>query len=260
MTTETSRRLKDRVAVVTGGGKGIGRAIALKLAREGARVAVLCRADLSHAEAVVAEVERVGGKGLALAADVTDEASIADAMERTASRFGRIDILVNNAGYGFRATLADLDPAEWDATFEVNAKGCFLASKAAAPRIASSGGGAIVNIAGASAHRAWAGNGAFAPSKAAVVSLTRQMALEWAPSGIRVNGVSPGPIFEADSDWRTRRPELIERFARLPLGRPGVPEEVAEAVTFLASDAASYITGHMLPVDGGSLLTWYIDR
>lgn len=260
MTATMGGRLKGRVAIVTGGGKGIGRAIALDLAREGADVAVLARADTASAEAVATEVRAQGRRATTAAVDVTDPASIEAALDHAAAHLGRIDILVNNAGHGRRAPLTELAPADWDSVFDVNAKGCFLAGAAAARRMAASGGGAIVNIAGASAHRAWAGSGAFAPSKAAVINLTRQMALEWAPLGIRVNGISPGPIFPADSDWRERRPELVERFGRLPLARPGLPEEVARAVSFLVSADASYITGHMLPVDGGSLLTWYIDR
>ncbi|MFA5120969.1 SDR family NAD(P)-dependent oxidoreductase [Zavarzinia sp.] len=256
----TEGRLSGRVAIVTGGGKGIGRAIAVDFAREGAAVAVLARSDMDSAEAVAAEVRRHGRRALAATIDVTDPASVETAMDLVAAALGRIDILVNNAGHGRAALLAELPAAEWDATFAVNTKGCFLAGTAAARRMAAAGGGTIVNIAGASAHRAWAGRGAFAPSKAAVINLTRQMALEWAPSGIRVNGVSPGPIFAADDPWRDRRPELVARFGRLPLARPGLPEEVAKAVTFLASDDAAYITGHMLPVDGGSLLTWYVDR
>ena len=148
--------------------------------------------------------------------------------------------------------------ADWDAVFAVNAKGTFLASAAAARRMIPYNRGAIVNIAGASAHRSFVGAGAYGPSKAAVVNLTTQMALEWAKYGIRVNGVSPGPIRDEDTGWEAREPLLAERVKRLPLKRAVSTREVARAVVYLASPDARSITGQMIIVDGGGTATWYI--
>ena len=199
--TETGKQSLDGlVAVVTGGGKGVGRTISAELAREGADVAVLAGRDLASAEATAAELRALGRRAIALVADVTSPDSIENAMAKIEAEFGRIDLLVNNAGHSVYAPLESLAVADWDAVFAVNAKGTFLASVAAARRMIPRNRGAIVNIAGASAHRSFVGAGAYGPSKAAVVNLTTQMALEWAKYGIRVNGVSPGPI--RDEDYR----------------------------------------------------------
>ncbi len=251
-------RFAGKVAVVTGGGGDIGRAIVLRLAAEGAAVAVLARADVARAERAASAAAELGVRSLALRADITDRDSIEAAMAEVADRLGGPDILVNNAGAFARAALLDLDPAEWDQVFAVNTRGAFLSGVAAARRMIANGGGAIVNIAGASAHRCFPGGGAYGPSKAAVVSLTQQMALEWAPRGVRVNGVSPGPIRAPESGWAAAEPGLVEEVARLPLRRPGTPEEVARAVAYLASADADYVTGQMLVVDGGGVATWYL--
>jgi NAD(P)-dependent dehydrogenase (short-subunit alcohol dehydrogenase family) len=251
--------MAERVVLVTGGGKGIGRAITLELAQEGATVAVLATQDLAQAERVAGEATRLGAQAIALQADVADEASIAAAVDAVAQRFGRLDVLVNNAGAGGPGPLLDLAPEDWDRVFAVNARGAFLAGRMAARQmIRQGGGGSIVNIAGASAHRCYPGAGGYGPAKAAVVSLTQQMAVEWAPHGIRVNGVSPGPIREAGSGWEAREPALAADVRKIPLGHAGEPRDVACAVLFLASDDARYVTGQMTIVDGGSVATWYI--
>jgi NAD(P)-dependent dehydrogenase (short-subunit alcohol dehydrogenase family) len=252
-------RLTGRVVVVTGGGRGIGRAITLSFAREGAAVAVLAVQDLMQAERVVEEVRGFGGQALALRADITQETSIAEAVAAVVAQYGRVDVLVNNAGGSARGALLDLSPEDWDAVFAVNARGAFLAARVAARQmIVQGGGGAIVHIAGASAHRCYPGAGGYGPSKAAVVSLTQQMAVEWAEYGIRVNGVSPGPIREPESGWEAREPRLVAEAQKIPLRRVGEPVDVALAALYLASDDARYVTGQMLIVDGGSVTTWYI--
>ena len=250
--------LDGLVAVVTGGGKGVGRTISAELAREGADVAVLAARDLASAETTAAELRALGRRAIALIADVTSPDSIEDAMAKVEAEFGRIDLLVNNAGHTAFAPLERLAAADWDAVFAVNAKGTFLASAAAARRMIPRSRGAIVNIAGASAHRSFVGAGAYGPSKAAVVNLTTQMALEWAKYGIRVNGVSPGPIRDEDTGWEAREPLLAERVKRLPLKRAVSTREVARAVVYLASPDARSITGQMIIVDGGGTATWYI--
>lgn len=253
-------RLAGQAAIVTGGGRDIGRAISLVLAREGAQVGVAYRSDRASAEAVVAEIEAAGGRALAVGADCTDPEDAAAMVARVQAAFGRVDLLVNNAGARARGSLLDLSEAEWDAVVHVNLKGVFVAGVAAARAMIVQGGGAIVNIAGASAHRSYPMAGAYGPSKAAVVSLTKQMALEWAPHRIRVNGVSPGPIREPGSGWEAEEPSLVRQAARIPLGRVGTPDEVARAVVYLASSDADYVTGHMLLVDGGSAETWYVHQ
>jgi NAD(P)-dependent dehydrogenase (short-subunit alcohol dehydrogenase family) len=243
---------------VTGGGSDIGQAIVLRLAAEGASVALLVQRDRTRAEQVADAARRLGAGALALTADITDPAAVAAAVAQVCARFGRLDVLVNNAGAFARAPLLDLDPGDWDGVFAVNARGAFLCGVAAARIMIAGGGGAIVNIAGASAHRCFPGGGAYGPSKAAVVSLTQQMALEWAGHGVRVNGVSPGPIRAPASGWETQEPGLVAEVARLPLRRPGTPEDVARAVAYLASADAAYVTGHMLVVDGGGVASWYL--
>ncbi|BCP56080.1 beta-ketoacyl-ACP reductase [Kaistia sp. 32K] len=254
----TEPELSGRVAVVTGGGKLIGRAISLAFAEAGAAVAVVAHTGRAQAEETAEAIRSLGGQAHVVMADVSKGESVEAMMDTVVAQFGRIDILVNNAGIDAHAPLISLTEADWDSVFAVHAKGTFLCGAAAARRMLPAKSGVIINIAGASAHRSWPGGGAYAPAKAAVVNLTRQMALEWAPAGIRVNGVSPGPIVSAEPDWRVAFPEYVERFGKLPLQRPGTPEEVASAVRYLASPQASYITGQMLVVDGGSTATWYM--
>lgn len=250
--------MAGRVALVTGGGKGIGRAITLELARAGADIVVLAASDLAQAEAVAEEARALGVRAMALVADIADDPSITAAVAAVVSAFGRLDVLVNNAGASARAKLLDLSAGDWDRVFAVNARGAFLAGRAAARQMIAQGhGGAIINIAGASAHRSYPGAGGYGPSKAAVVSLTQQMAVEWAEHGIRVNGVSPGPIRENGTGWEEREPALAAEVQKIPLKRAGTPREVARAVLYLAADA-DYVTGQMLILDGGSVTTWYI--
>ncbi|WP_297838276.1 SDR family NAD(P)-dependent oxidoreductase [Pseudomonas sp.] len=251
-------RLAGRVALVSGGAKGIGRAIVLQLASDGADVAIVVRSDRSAAEATAREVEQLGRRALVCLCDLTDASAVNALIEQVESQLGPLDLLVNNAGGTAPGSLLTLSEASWDSVFTNNAKSCFLLSVAAARSMVSRNMGAIVNIAGASAHRSYPGAGAYGPSKAAVVSLTVQMSLEWAQYGIRVNGVSPGPIREPDTDWQAAEPALAEEVSRLPLKRAGTPMDVAKAVAFLGSDDADYMTGQMMIVDGGGVNTWYL--
>lgn len=246
-------RLPDRVAIVTGGGSGIGRAIAVLFAREGARVAVADRAADRAAE-VADEITAAGGQAVALTVDVTDGAAVERMAAEVAERFGRIDVLVNNAAYSEGDDILTMDEAMWDRNMDVVLKSVFLCSKAVLPRMIEQGRGAIVNISSVNGISTF-GEEAYSAAKAGVNSLSRNMATKYAHLGVRVNVVSPGTI--QTPLWQPRLeqdPQLFEKLADwYPLGRVGQPEDVAGAALFLASDEAAWITGINLVVDGGLL-------
>jgi len=243
-------RLQGKVALVTGAGSGIGRAVALRFAREGARVA--CADLVAEAARETAEaITGAGGQAVALALDVTDAAGCERAVRATLEAFGRLTTLVNAAGVRGERRDPTPPPDEWRRVVEVNLTGTYLASRAAVHALAATGQGTITNIASIYGLVGGSLSPAYAASKGGVANLTRQMALEWAPR-VRVNCVCPGVIetpmtapLLADPAWR----EAAIR--RHPLGRLGQPEDVAAAILYLASDEAAFVTGVALPVDGG---------
>jgi len=241
-----------RVAVVTGGGKGIGRAICLALARRGYDVA-LFEPDGSGAR-VAGEIQALGRRALHCALDVADEAAVAQAARRVAGELGICRLLVNNAGIFPRASALDMPFSLWRRVLDVNLGGAFLCSQAFAPGMLQAGSGIIVNIASGRGIRGAARNGAhYAASKGGLIALTRSLAQEWAPH-IRVNTLVPGVTHTDQPLEATTVDELYARGSRIPLGRIGQPEDVANGVCLLASDEAAYMTGQCLCVNGGAVM------
>ena len=253
--------LDDRVALVTGAGNGIGRAIAIALARAGAHVAA-ADIDPATAEATASAVDACGRRGLGIAADVGDVASVDKMVRGVAETFGRIDILVNNAGVTRRADIMDLTEADWDRIMRINGKGVFFCLQHAARVMIPRRSGAIVNISSIAAKGfAGASNAIYAASKGAVLGLTRMAALQLAPHNINVNAICPGSTLTAlsDANLRVRAQQQgvsVEEMARrrnamIPLGRPNDPEDIAALAVFLAGPGARNITGQSFNVDGG---------
>jgi meso-butanediol dehydrogenase/(S,S)-butanediol dehydrogenase/diacetyl reductase len=243
-----------RVALVTGAGHGLGAASARRLARDGFHVAV-CDINADSARAVAAEL---GEAHHAVVADVSQLEPVEQMVAEVVERFGRLDVLHNNAGRLVPGTVADQDPDEWDRSFAVNVRSVFLVSRAALPHLRSSRG-VIVNTGSVSGILGEPNLAAYNSSKAAIIHLTKQMAADFSPLGVRVNCVCPGWIDTGFNDpifpgWTPEQiQELVDR--QVPLGRQGEPEEIAAAVSFLCSQDASYITGHALVVDGGLTTT-----
>lgn len=249
----SNNALTGRVAVVTGagrGGRGIGRGIAVALAAAGADVVITARTNIADAEAVAAECIALGVKSMAVVADIVDEASVEALFKTTMESFGRVDILVNNAGITRDTLLLRMSVDQWDSVIDANLKGAFLCSRAASKIMLRQKSGRIVNIASVNGLRGSAGQTNYSASKAGLIGFSRSLAKELASRGITVNVVAPGFIdtqmtdgFEGDA-----REQLLKM---IPLGRFGQAEDVGAAVAFLASNAASYITGQVLTVDGG---------
>lgn len=236
-----------RVALVTGAGRGIGLATARRFLEEGWQVALL---DVDP-EVLAAGIATLPSPVLELVCDVSDAAAVAQAMQRVVSEFGRLDALVNNAGIAVFKPLLDTTLEEWNRVLAVNLTGPFLMTQAAAPIMAEGGGGAIVNIASISGLRASTLRVAYGTSKAALIHLTKQQAIELASLGIRVNAVAPGPV-ETAMARAVHTPEIrADYHAAMPLNRYGLESELADAIFFLCSERSSYVTGQVLAVDGG---------
>jgi NAD(P)-dependent dehydrogenase (short-subunit alcohol dehydrogenase family) len=246
-------RLKDRVAIVTGAGRGIGLGIALALAREGARVAV-CEIVPSLLENALAQIQGQAGQALPFQMDVTSKEQIHGVVQEVLRRWGTVDILVNNAGIYEVLPVEEISEEQWDRVLAVNLKGAFLCCQAVIPHMKRQGRGRIVSIASSAGKTGGTLAGAhYSVSKAGVICLTKQLARELGPQGITANAVAPGridtPMIQVSSDEENEAFRL-----RTPLGRLGTPEDVANAVVFLASEEASFITGEILDVNGGLLI------
>jgi NAD(P)-dependent dehydrogenase (short-subunit alcohol dehydrogenase family) len=255
--------LKAQVAIVTGAGRGIGRATALELARMGADV-VIAEVDRAGAERTAADVKALGQRVSVVPTDVTSREALRAMAERTRAEFGRIDILVNNAGIYRAALPLDITEEHWDAVMNVNARAVFFASQAVLPAMVAQKSGAIVSLASMAGKIGSRGNLPYNASKAAVISITKSLALAHAADGIRVNCVCPGFV-ETDM-WSAVSRELgaamglspedftKQRLSQVPLGRMERPEDVANVIGFLASPRAGYMTGQAISVDGGLVM------
>jgi NAD(P)-dependent dehydrogenase (short-subunit alcohol dehydrogenase family) len=255
--------LAEKVAVITGGGRGIGRAIALKFATEGAAVVVAARTK-SEIETVAEEIRKVGGRSVAVPADVADEAQCKNLFGVAASQFGRVDILVNNAGdYGPVKPVEEISPAEWDRVIAVHLRGAYLLTRLVLPGMYARGAGVILNISSLSAKSAFAWGSPYAAAKAGMLGLTRAVAAEAARKGVRINAICPGPVTETKLSkdlgqilaerLGVSKEEQLKGFLNTILqGRGQTANEIAAAALFLCSDEASAITGQALNVDGGA--------
>jgi 3-oxoacyl-[acyl-carrier protein] reductase len=245
--------LEGKTALVTGASQGIGRACALALAKRGARVALAAR-NTGKLEAVAAEIASAGGQAQTFTLDVSDEASIQAAAKAAIGQFGSVDILVNNAGITRDTLLLRMKRADWDAVMTTNLTGAFLLTQALLNPMLRARWGRIINITSVVGRTGQAGQANYAASKAGLIGFTRSMARELAPRSITVNAVAPGYIETAMTEVldQKQRDALL---SHIPLGRPGTDEDVAHAVAFLASAEASYITGHVLDVNGGLFMS-----
>jgi len=250
-------RLRDKVAIITGAASGIGKAAAFLFAKEGAKVVVVDR-DEPRGQNCVESIQKKGGESIFVQADVSKSLDVQKMVKTTLQRYGKLHILYNNAGiflHKVDGPVTKIDEETFHRHYEVNLKGTFLCSKDAIPHIIKSGGGSVINVATVDALIG-IGYDAYAASKGGVVSLTRSMAVEYAPYNVRVNCIAPGTIKTPINEEELKNPEIAKKYAEMtPVGRFGVPEEVAYVALFLASDESSYVVGATLVVDGGMSIT-----
>ncbi|MFY9402264.1 MAG: 3-oxoacyl-[acyl-carrier-protein] reductase [Candidatus Omnitrophota bacterium] len=245
-------RLKDKVAFITGSAQGIGRAIALTFAKEGADI-VVADLNLDLAAKTASEIESLGRKAMALELDVTDYAKVEEGVNKILDKFGKVDILVNNAGINKDNLLIRMSQAEWDAVISVNLKGTFNCIKAVSRPMIKQRSGKIVNIASIIGLMGNWGQANYAASKAGIIALTKTVAKEFATRNINANAVAPGFI---QTDMTAKLPEDVKKkmLEAIPMAKLGVPEDVANLCLFLASEESSYITGQVITIDGGMVM------
>ena len=251
-------RLEGKVAIVTGAGSsgpgvGNGKAASVLFAREGAKV-LLVDINADHAQETLEMITAEGGEASVFQADVTDADQCRSMVESAVERYGRLDILDNNVGVILRAKFADIDPEDWDRVMAINLKSMMLASQSAIPRMIDSGGGSIINITSVAGIRAWS-DAAYAASKAGIIGLTQTVAAEYGRYGIRANAIAPGAVYTPMVAWQLSEEAREIRRESTLLGTEGTAWDVAWAAVYLASDEARWVTGVLLPVDGGVTIT-----
>lgn len=247
-----ARELAGRVALVTGGSRGIGRGICLALAAEGAKAVINYAQNEQAAKDVVEAIEARGGEAIAVKADVSSRDAVMAMVKVALDRFGRIDILVNNAGIEMGAPFLEVTEEIWDRVVDVNLKGVFLCSQAVAKEMVATGGGKIVNITSLCGEQVWSGYSTYSTSKAGANMLTKAIAVELAPYGVNVNGIAPGTIDTDMTRHDLNQPGEIEAvIRRTPTRSLGQPEDIAQAVVFLCSGAANWMVGEIMTIDGG---------
>ena len=254
-------RLKDKVSLVTGASRGIGRAIALALAREGADVALNCSASVEAAEEVAKEIKGIGQRAMVIRADVANKAEVDAMVKRVVAEFGKIDILVNNAGMAIVGASAELEESRWRRGIDVMLTGVFFCSQAAGKEMIKRRNGKIINIASVNGIGAFPERACYGSAKAGVMQLTRVLGCEWARYNINVNAVAPGYIKTYLVEDLIEKGKLDEEelSARTPSGRLGECEEIADTVIFLASEESKYIVGQTIVVDGGWSAYMYLE-
>ena len=250
--TATSKSLQDKVAIITGASRGIGRAAAMALATEGAHVVVNYARSSSAADEVVAEIQKMGGEAISLQADVSQADQVEALIRATMDKWGRIDVLVNNAGITRDTLLLRMKPEDWQAVIDLNLTGVFLCTRAVSKIMLKQRSGRIINIASVAGQMGNPGQANYSAAKAGVIGFTKTVAKELGARGVTANAVAPGFIA---TDMTENLPNSEEIIKFIPLGRYGKPEEVAGLVRFLAADpAAAYITGQVMNVDGGMVM------
>jgi NAD(P)-dependent dehydrogenase (short-subunit alcohol dehydrogenase family) len=247
----SAKKLQERVAIITGASKGLGRAMALALAEAGAKLALVSR-NLEQLKETAGAVRKFGADAEVFTADVTDEQQVRRLESSIHERFGMAQILINNAGINIRKPVTEFTLEEWRQVMDTNLTGPFLMSRSFVPQMKGQGYGRIINLTSIMSHVALPGRAAYAASKTALLGFTRALALELAPEGITVNGISPGPIATEMNVPIQQNPEANRQFiAKIPLGRWGKPEEIGSLAVYLCSEEASFVTGTDFLIDGG---------
>jgi NAD(P)-dependent dehydrogenase (short-subunit alcohol dehydrogenase family) len=245
------KKLQDRIALVTGASKGLGKAMALALADSGARVALVSR-DVEKLNGVAGEIRTNGGFAEIFQADVAEEANVAKLESEVASRMGKVQILINNAGVNVRKNITDFTLDEWNFVIGTNLTAVFLMCRAFVPHMKGSGYGRILNMTSIMSHISLPGRAAYSSSKAGLLGLTKALALELAPEGVTVNGISPGPFATEMNTALMQNPEINQQFlSKIPVGKWGKVEDIGKLAVYLCAEEASFITGTDILIDGG---------
>jgi len=246
-------KLKNKIAIVTGSGRGIGKSTALELAKEGAKV-VVSDIDIKECQNVCDEIKKIGSDAIAVKCDISKKSDVDAMIKKIMQKFQKIDILINNAGVVLMKPFVEMTEKDWDFVLDINLKGVFLCTNAVAKQMIKQKSGKIISVASIAGEVGFMNTSAYCASKAGIINLTRELAMELSPHNINVNAIAPGVIATKMTEDMLKDKKTKEvLLASTPLGRVGQPEEIGKAVVFLASDDSNFITGHTLVVDGGWL-------